>query len=593
MIYLVQNPAKLKAAYSWLKSEPSLGADIETTGLDPLVNKTLLIQLGTPKDQCVFDLARLQDEDREYIYKILESPNIVKIFQNGKFDYKFLKADLGVVVQNMADTMITEQLLTKGVKMKGFGLGELSEKYRAGKLDKTIRKQFQEMKYGDAFTKEAIEYAAEDVRVTPLIYHEQLKIAEAKGMRKLVELENQTVRVNAEMELNGIYIDQDKWIALEDAAIAERDVAEAALQKHFEAHYPMNLFGKLDINYGSWQQIKPALEKVMGIELESTNDKYLKQYNNKKNPAIKDLMSWRKASKKITTYGRVFLENVHPVSMRIHAKYLQLGTDSGRESCTQPNMQNIPHAQVYRTPFCVQDPDWRFISADFASQELRVLAQLSGEPAWKKAIEDGRDLHSMVASMMFGEPESNCQKESPNDFRTKAKAIGFGTVYGMSAYGLSKQLEIEPSEAKQLLNTFFTSFPYIKKFLKDREKITEDLKCAVSPLDGRIRDLGNIDWDDWRKRGHALNIGKNHPIQGASASITKLALVRVQNYIDDHKNGAKILAVIHDEILVECHKDIAEEMAEVVSSKMISAFNHYCPDVPMTVKPDVGTHWIH
>ncbi|MBC8551461.1 MAG: hypothetical protein H8D23_17590 [Candidatus Brocadiales bacterium] len=593
MIYLVQTTEKMKAAYSWLKSEPTLGADIETTGLDPLVNKTLLIQLGTPKHQCVFDMARLKEGDRAYIYKILEAPHILKVFQNGKFDYKFLKQDLGVVVKNMADTMITEQLLTKGVKMKGFGLGELAEKYRAGKLDKTIRKQFQEMEYGDDFTKEAIEYAADDVKVTPIIYHEQLKIAKERGMLKLVDLENQTVRVNAEMELNGIFINQDLWLDLEDAAIKERDDAEADLQKHFEPYYPMNLFGKLDINYGSWQQIKPALEKVMGIELESTNDKYLKQFNNSKNPSIGDLMRWRKASKKISTYGAEFLEHVHPISKRIHAKYLQLGTDSGRESCTNPNMQNIPHAQQYRTPFCVQDTDWRFISADFASQELRVLTQLSGEPAWLKAIEDGRDLHSMVASMMFKVPESECQKESPNDYRSKAKAIGFGVVYGMSAYGLSKTLEIEPTEAKQLLNKFFTSFPKIKLFLEERERITKNLKCAVSPLDGRLRDLGNIDWDDWRKRGHALNIGKNHPIQGASASITKLAMIKIQNYIEDNNKQAMIVAVIHDEILVECHKDIADEMADVVSTKMIEAFNHYCPDVPMIVKPDVGTHWIH
>lgn len=598
MIYLVQKTKQVKNAYNWLKSEPTLGADIETTGLDPLVDKVLLIQLGTPKHQCVFDMARIPDEDKHLIYKVLETPNILKIFQNGKFDYKMLKSNLGVVTHNIADTMIVEQLLTKGVKMKGFGLGELAEKYRAGKLDKSIRKQFQEMNYGDTFTQEAIEYAAEDVRVTPLIYHEQLKLAEEKGMRDLVNLENHTVRVTAEMELNGIYIDQEEWLKLEDDAIEQRDEAEAKLQKHFENDYPLNLFGKLDLNYGSPAQIKPALEKVMGQELESTNDKYLKQFDHQ---AIKDLMAWRKASKRISTYGKVFLENVHPVSKRIHAVYKQLGTDSGRESCTQPNMQNIPAPNKkdmargidYRKPFCVQDLDWRIVNADFASQELRVLAQLSGEPAWKKAIEDGRDLHSMVASMMFKVPEEECQKDSPNDYRKKAKTIGFGVVYGMSAFGLAKTLDIDKTEANKLLNAFFTSFPQIKKFLTEREKETRRLKRAVSPLDGRVRDLGNIDWDDWRKRSHALNIGKNHPIQGASASITKLALVKVQKYIEDNDKQAKLIAVIHDEMLVECHKDISDEMANVVENSMVDAFNHYCPDIPMAVKPEVGTHWIH
>ncbi len=590
MIYLVQTNEETKKAYDYLKSEPTLGADIETTGLDPITNKTLLIQLGTRKDQYVFDLARMQEEDKQSIYNILRSKNILKVFQNGKFDYKFLKYDLGVTVKNMADTMITEQLLTKGVKMKGFGLAELSEKYRAGTLDKTVRAQFQDMKYGDTFTQEAIEYAAEDVRVTPIIYAEQLKIAANKGLLKLVDLENASVRVTAELELNGIHIDQNLWGALEDEAVADKIAAEKSLQKHFEPFYPINLFGTLDINYGSWQQIKPALEKVLGHTITETNDKYLKQFSH---PAIDDLLNWRKKSKLISTYGRVFLDAVHPVTGRIHAKYLQLGTDSGRMSCTNPNMQNIPASQKYRTPFCVSDPDWRMVNADFSNQELRVLTQLSGEPAWKKAIEDSRDLHSMVASMMFQLPEEDCQKDSPNSYRKQAKAIGFGVVYGMSAYGLSKTLKIEPTEAKRLLNLFFSSFPKIKIFLSERERITRKLKCAISPLDGRIRDLGNIDWDDWRKSGHALNIGKNHPIQGVSASITKLALIKVQNYIEKFNLQAKIVAVIHDEMIVECHKNIADEMADVVSSKMIEAFNYYCPDIPMEVKPDVGTHWIH
>jgi len=517
MIYKIQTDTETLQAYNYLKQQPTLGADTETTGLDPLVNKILLIQLGTVERQYVFDLARMSDKSKLLIYNILEAPKILKIFQNGKFDYKFLKSDLKVTVRNLADTMITEQLLTKGVKMKGFGLAELSEKYRAGTLDKTIRAQFQDMKYGDDFTSEAIKYAAEDVRVTPIIYKEQLKIANQKGMIRLIDLENATVRVTAELELNGIHLDPELWCALEDEAIAEKDKAEASLQKHFEPFYPLNLFGKLDINYGSWQQIKPALIKVLGHDIAETNDKYLQQFSH---PAIDDLLFWRKKSKLISTYGRVFLDNIHPVTGRIHAKYLQLGTDSGRMSCTHPNMQNIPSDQKYRTPFCVSDPDWRFVNADFASQELRVLAQLSKEPAWIKAIEDGRDLHSMVASMMFMLPEDECQKSSPNSYRKQAKAIGFGVVYGMSAFGLSKTLKIEPTEAKRLLNLFFTSFPNIKSFLKERERITQKMRCAISPLDGRLRDLGNIDWDDWRKRGHALNIGKNHPIQGKMESIT-------------------------------------------------------------------------
>lgn len=586
MIYLVQTQKQVEDAFNQLKSEPLLGADTETTGLDPLKHKILLIQIGTPKFQYVFDMARIPSDSYEPIFKILKAEKIVKIFQNGKFDYKMLKSNYGIRVKNLADTMITEQLLTKGVKKKGFGLGELVSKYRAGKMSKDVREGFSIKKYGDTFTQQQIEYAANDVAVLEPIYNAQRKIALSKGMLDLVNLENEAVRVTAEMELNGIFLNEELWSVLEDEARESLKIYEKNLQKHFEPFHEKNLFGLLDINYGSPKQVKPALEQVIGFELKSTDAKYLKQFNE---PVIKDLTSYREELKKITTYGRVFLKNIHELSHRIHAKYLQLGTDSGRESCTDPNMQNIPKDQRYRTPFQAQSKDDRIISADFASQELRVLAQLSGEEAFINAIEEGLDLHKMVASILFRKPYDEISDEE----RAKGKTLNFGTIYGFTAYGLAKALEISKKDAQALLNKFFIAFPKINKFLREMESKTERLRCAISPLDGRIRDLGSIDWDDWRKRGHALNIGKNHPIQGASASITKLALIKIQNYIEDKNKEASIIAVIHDEILVECHKDIAEEMKKIMEEKMISAFNYYCPDIPMEVGAIISNHWVH
>lgn len=539
MIYLVQNKTQTKFAFDILKKIPTLGADTETTGLDPIMDKVLLIQLGTEIDQFVFDVARIPEEDLKLILKILVTPNILKIFQNGKFDYKMLKSNFGIRVRNLADTMITEQLLTKGVKRSGFGLAELTEKYKAGSMNKSVRKGFELKKFGDSFTDEEIKYAANDVKVMYRIYNEQLKLAESKNMLKLLDLENASVRTTAELELNGIYINKEKWLALETAAIKGREEAEIILQKHFEPYYGKNIFGFLDINYLSPLQCKKALEKVLGEKVESTEAKYLKKFNHQ---VIKDLMKYREASKRITAFGKAFLKHVHPQTDRIHATYKQLGTDSGRESCTNPNMQQIPGAQEYRTPFCAQGENYRIISADFANQELRVLAQLSKEPTWIKAINNKRDLHIMVASMMFGKPEKDITKEE----RKRAKTLGFGTIYGLSAFGLARDLKIDKKEAKQLLNHFFNAFPNIKGFLKEQEKRTVHLKRAVSPLDGRIRDLSSVDWDDWRMRGHALNIGKNHPIQGASASITKLALIKIQNYIERKNKDAMLVAVIHD-----------------------------------------------
>jgi DNA polymerase-1 len=179
------------------------------------------------------------------------------------------------------------------------------------------------------------------------------------------------------------------------------------------------LFGDLDINFDSPIQVKTTLEKIVGFKLKNTDAKYLGQFEH---PGIGALLEYREWNKKITTYGSCFLDAVHSVTNRIHAKYLQLGTDSGRSSCTAPNMQNIPKEDEYRKPFCAQLPNWKIISADFANQELRVLAYLSKEPAFMKCIEDGLDLHRMVGSILLNKPYEDITDEE----RVRAKTLNFG-----------------------------------------------------------------------------------------------------------------------------------------------------------------------
>jgi DNA polymerase-1 len=163
----------------------------------------------------------------------------------------------------------------------------------------------------------------------------------------------------------------------------------------------------------------------------------------------------------------------------------------------------------------------------------------------------------------------------------------------MGAWGLAQTLKIDKNEAQELLNRYFTVFPSIRTFLNRMSDEAQRNRYAYSPLDGRRRDLSNMDWDHWKKRKHALNIAKNHPIQGASASVTKLALIKIHKYIRTKSKDAGIVAVIHDEILIECHKDIVKEMKKVVENSMIEAFNFYCPDVPMEVDAIIDNHWIH
>jgi DNA polymerase-1 len=252
-------------------------------------------------------------------------------------------------------------------------------------------------------------------------------------------------------------------------------------------------------------------------------------------------------------------------------------------------MNNIPSDKKYRAAFTAQDPDYRIISADFSGQELRLLAHITQEPKFLDALEKGIDLHTNSASLIFNKPYDSITK----DQRTAAKSLTFGLIYGIGPMKLSANLDIDIRQAKYLMNRYFTTFPYIKKTLDVLVAEAKKNKYAYSPLDKRRRDLATFDWDNSREVAHAVNIAKNLPFQGAGASVTKYALCALSNKIHKKDLDAQIINVIHDEILVEVHKDDADETAKVVESEMIAAFNHFAPSVPMVVDAAIDTCWLH
>jgi len=210
------------------------------------------------------------------------------------------------------------------------------------------------------------------------------------------------------------------------------------------------------------------------------------------------------------------------------------------------------------------------------------------------------DIHSYSASLIYGIPyesffdaSGKIKDDMKNKYRNPAKSLTFGLIYGIGPMKLSLNLNISIQEARNLMNKYFTTFPLIKKTLEDLIKEAEKNRYALSPLDGRRRDLTTFDWDDSKQVAHAKNITKNLPFQGCGASTTKLAMCKLKKIIDEKKYDAKIINAIHDEILIEVHKNEAEEVAKVVKESMISAFNHYAPSVPMKVEPAIAREWIH
>lgn len=608
MIYTVTNGSELKHAVSVFEGEQILAVDTETTGLDPLVDKVLLLQIGNENDQAVFDVYRLGTS----IYDVLElvtNPDIVKVYHNARFDYKMLKRNFNIEPNNLRCTMIGEQLLNQGKMKVRYGLADVAMKYVSKEIDKSQQSSFIGMKYGDPFTKEQLAYAAEDTEYLIPIYRKIQDLLDERGMGTLSELEFETIRAIGDMELNGIYVDRDGWLSLKNKAQAKADEYFKELSEIAKTKCQLDLFGEPVINYNSPKQLLPLVISLTGANIKSTGEEILSKINH---PFTKTLLKYRSQNKLAGTYGQAFLdENTSKVDGRIHSNIDQM-KETGRLGGRTPNLMNIPKEQAYRTPFCAQDPEYKIISSDYAQQELRALAQMSKEPKFLYALQNNMDLHAYSASLIYNIPykdffnldkngditfdkngEPNFIPEMKKKYRGPCKNISFGIMYGMGPKKLANDLGISLQAARTLLGKYFREFPLIKKLFDSLAKNARVTKIAVSELDGRCRDLNSFDWDNSGDASRAERIAKNLPFQGVGASCTKLAVCRIKNRIDKENIDAMLVNIVHDELLYEVHEAEAEKMSTIIAEEMIKAFNFYAPDVPMAVSPVIADHWVH
>ena len=374
MIYTVTNDSELKHAVSVFEGEQILAVDTETTGLDPLVDKVLLLQIGNESDQAVFDVYKLGTSIYE-VLKLVSNPKIIKVMHNANFDYKMIKHNFNIEPTNLRCTMIAEKLLNQGKPKVRYSLEAVTLKYLSKQIDKAQQSTFIGMKYGESFTKEQLAYAAQDTEDLIPIYRKLQDLLDARGMGVLSELEFEAVRVISDMELNGIYVNKEAWIKL-------KVIAEAKVKEHFgvmnelaKTKCQLDLFGDPVINYNSPKQLIPLITALTGIPVKATDKGTIKKINH---PFTNNLLSYKGQVKLVGTYGEKFLsENTSKVDGRIHSRFGQLDTETGRLAGSSPNLMNIPKDQAYRTPFCAQDPEYKIISADFSGQDKRFLLQVA------------------------------------------------------------------------------------------------------------------------------------------------------------------------------------------------------------------------
>jgi len=517
---LITDNFKLQEAVDYLMKMPVLAVDTETNGLDPYASKLLLVQIASPEKCFVIDATRV---NLKPLKRLLESEHSLKILQNAKFDYEMLCQQAGIEITNVYDTFLAEKLLTAGLGMEA-NLAAIVLRYLNEKMDKTVRKTFYGANSVGHVSEDQLNYAARDVMVLFPIYTKQLqKLKErdrdGRDLLAVADLEFKCVMAVGDLELAGCKLDTVKWRSILAGVAKKRNVVREELMQMLPSGgaKQASMFGSDEylINLNSQTQIMAEFGRL-GIQLEGTSEQELNKHNH---PAVKKLLEYRGYEKTIGSFGEGLLAQIHPSTGRIHPDFMQYGADTGRFSCSNPNVQQIPATSDFRSCFIPED-GYKLVVCDYSQAELRILAELSGDEGFVKAFKSGGDLHKLAASQMFLVPVDQVSKEQ----RSAAKAINFGLAYGMGPQGLALRIDKTVDESRALIDAYFKAFSGVQKWLEKAGKDSVRLGYSPTPL-GRKRyyRLPDRTDDDFRRKvGEVERQGKNAPIQGCVAGNTRI-----------------------------------------------------------------------
>ncbi len=520
---------------------------------------------------------------------LLEDSSILKIAQNLKYDWLIMKR-YGIEVQGFDDTMLLSYALDAG--LGGQGMDALSERWLghkpipfkevAGSGKSLITFDFVEIDKATA-------YAAEDADVTLRLWQVFKPRLAAEGLASVYErLERPMVPVLARMEARGIQVDRQILSRLSgefaQAAAALESEIHTLAGENFNVGSPKQLgeilFGKMSLPGGSktksgqWSTSAQVLEDLAAAGHELP----------------RKIVDWRQLSKLRSTYTDALPGFINPQTKRVHTSYSLAATTTGRLSSSDPNLQNIPirtlEGRKIRTAF-VCEPGNRLISADYSQIELRVLAHVADIDALKQAFAEGLDIHAMTASEMFGVPI----KDMPPEVRRRAKAINFGIIYGISAFGLANQLGIGRSEAGDYIKTYFERFPGIKDYMDETKAFARE-HGYVETIFGRRAHYPEIRSSNPQMRAFNERAAINAPIQGSAADVIRRAMVKMEPALDAKRLGARMLLQVHDELIFEVPEDEVEKTIGLVTDVMENAaMPAVSMKVPLKVEASAASNW--
>ncbi|HEX3084960.1 MAG TPA: DNA polymerase [Pyrinomonadaceae bacterium] len=584
---LVKTGGALETAIEEIFRQAVVGLDTETTDLDPFTARLRLIQLATPDNVFIIDLNSFADVDLKQgdalarLRRLFSSPRPIKIAHNAKFDAKFIKHNLGVDIVGLFDTLLASQLVSAGDIEERHGLAAIAERYLNEVVDKSERLSNWEFELSET----QLQYAARDAAVLIPLREKLIEKIKSLGLIKCAQLEFECVMPVVDLELAGFFMDKQRW--LEQLAIVEERRGELAneLQEMLgEGVAQASLFGppRANINLDSQQQVTEALTRL-GIPLPDSTRNWKLQPLAAQYPVVEKLLEYRTMQKALTSYGENMVELINPKTGRLHADFRQIGAPTGRFSCTNPNIQQVPHAVEYRRCFMGHPATRRLVIADYSQIELRILAEFSGDEAFINAFRSGADLHKVTAAQVFGVSTDQVTREQ-RDF---AKRLNFGVVYGIGAQRFSMMTGLGVSDAEDVLRRYFATYKKLDAYLRESANRAVSDKQARTGS-GRLVKF-NYDPSDRQQISMTQRNGKNAPIQGTSADILKRALRLLSDEL--RTTSAKIVNIIHDEIVVEVDEGEAEAVAETVERGMVAAGEEYLGTVPVKVEAQIADEW--
>ena len=588
---------ELESLLSKMNEKKFISVDTETSSLNPLKAELVGVSFGlAPNEAYYIPLAHknIKGLKKDFVLKkikpLLEDPSIKKIGQNIKYDLIILQNN-GINIGPVEDTMLLSYVLDAGNNRHNMDtLSELHLDHKTISYKDVVGVGKKQLNFSEVNLKEATEYAAEDADVTYRLYEILFDRVNNEKLSKIYEIfEKPMIKLLSKMEIEGIKVDNAYLKDLSKKFDFRLKKIEKKIYqisgKQFNIGSPKQL-GEIIYNDLKIAKLKKTKKGSLATSAKILEDLALSGH---KFPNL--VLEWRQVSKLKSTYTDALQEHINKKTKRVHTSFLLAATNTGRLASSDPNLQNIPiktlDGKQIRKSF-VAENDNVLISADYNQIEMRILADMADVKELKKAFKNEQDIHSLTASQVF---DTAINKVDDN-LRRKAKAINFGIIYGITQYGLAKQIDVSNEEAQDFINSYFKKFPEIKEYMNSTIKTCRK-QGYVSNIFGRRIHLRGINDKNFSVRSFQERAAINAPIQGSAADIIRLAMMEIDKKINENNKKTKMLLQIHDELIFECSKKDEKEIKKIIKEGMMSVSNseHHLFSIPLEVSINSGNNW--